>query len=356
MKTVAVVFGGRSSEHEISCISGGSVLKAIDRSRYRVIPVGIRRDGRFQLVADDPVRYEMRPDRMPQITADDPELVWPTRVGDRTLRVVEDGRLRPVADIDVVFPVLHGRWGEDGTIQGMLELAGLPYVGNGVLASAAGMDKEFTKRMLAGAGVEAGRWRAIRADRRAGAAAAAAELGYPVFVKPARAGSSVGVSRVVDPAELDAALDAAFAEDSKVLIEAQLTGREVEIAVLGPRAGSGVRVSQAAGEIVVDGGGFYDYGAKYLSPDAARTVCPADLTPTQLSALQDTAARAFIALDCDGLARVDMFLDGDVPTVNEINTLPGFTPISIFPICWRHSGMTYPELITDLIEQALDPE
>lgn len=352
MQTVAVVFGGRSSEHEISCVSGGAVLSAIDRTRYRVIPVGIRKDGRMQLVPDDPSQYAMDPQHMPTIMGDGPEVLWPSRVGDHMLRVLEDGRVRDVAELDIVFPVLHGRWGEDGTIQGLFELSGVPYVGDGVLASAAGMDKEFTKRILDAAGLEVGRWAAVRRADRADAPSIAADLGYPVFVKPARAGSSVGVSRADGPDELERAVDLAFAEDSKILIEHELRGREVEIAVLGPRTGEEPRVSSVAGEIVVSSGGFYDYRSKYLSAEQATTICPADVTPTQLAALQQAARATFVALDCSGLARVDMFLDGDVVTINEINTLPGFTPISIFPICWEKSGLDYTELITDLLEQA----
>jgi D-alanine-D-alanine ligase len=214
------------------------------------------------------------------------------------------------------------------------------------------MDKEFTKRILDAAGLEVGRWAAVRRADRADAPRIAADLGYPVFVKPARAGSSVGVSRAEGPDELERAVELAFAEDSKILIEHELRGREVEIAVLGPRTGEEPRVSSVAGEIVVSSGGFYDYRSKYLSAEQATTICPADVTPTQLAALQQAARATFVALDCAGLARVDMFLDGDVATINEINTLPGFTPISIFPICWEKSGLDYTELITDLLEQA----
>jgi D-alanine-D-alanine ligase len=253
----------------------------------------------------------------------------------------------------VVFPILHGRFGEDGTVQGLFELLGLPYVGNGVLASAIGMDKHVTKTVLEGAGIPVAPWVTLtRAawdrdrelwDRRV------RSLGLPAFVKPARGGSSVGVSRVAHWSELDAALDVAFAEDRTVLVEAAVAGREIECGVLESRDGGGARVS-VAGEIVLDGREFYDFEGKYLDGAGVELVCPADLGDGEAAELQRVAQRAFEAIGGEGLARVDVFYTGDEFVVNEVNTLPGFTPISMFPTCWTNSGLSYPELIAELIE------
>lgn len=274
----------------------------------------------------------------------------------RELTVTENGATRSLGDVDLVFPILHGPWGEDGTIQGMLELVDLPYVGSGVLASSLGMDKHFTKTVLQQAGIPVAPWRTVTAYewRTAPEAvrATATELGLPAFVKPARAGSSVGVSKVTDWAQLDAAIDTALAEDDRVLIESGLIGREVEIAVLGGRPGEATRAS-VAGEIVITGRDFYDFEAKYLDAPGIDLVCPADLTADELATMQALGATAFDAIGGEGLARVDFFLTADGFVINEINTMPGFTPISMFPRCWQESGLSYPALITELIEVAL---
>lgn len=254
-----------------------------------------------------------------------------------------------------MLPLLHGPYGEDGTVQGLFELADIPYVGSGVLASAVGTDKQYTKIVLQAAGLEVGRYQTVTLEQWRSAPDEVREriatLGHPAFVKPARAGSSVGVSKVTDEAELAQAFDVAFAEDDKALVEAGLVGREIELAVLGSRDGSGTRVSQV-GEIVVDGDGFYDFDAKYLPDSPAHTVCPAPVTDTELVELRRVAKAAFEALDCRGLARVDVFLTADGVVVNEVNTIPGFTPISMFPMLWEASGVGYRDLITDLLEQA----
>jgi len=281
---------------------------------------------------------------------------WPERVGSRELTVVgEDGVPFTLGPIDIVFPILHGRFGEDGTVQGMLELVDLPYVGSGVLASSLGMDKHFTKTVLQAAGIAVAPWVRFTAHEWATAPeevlASLGSLGSPAFVKPARAGSSVGVSKVSTPDAFRAAIELALAEDSTVLVETGLVGREVECAVLESLPGEGPRVS-VAGEVVVTGRDFYDFEAKYLDAPGIELVCPADLRPEQLSEMQDLSRRAFEALGCAGLARVDFFLTADGFVVNEVNTMPGFTPISMFPSCWLASGLSYPELITELIEVA----
>lgn len=358
MLTVALLFGGRSSEHTISCATAGGVLSAIDRSKYDVIPIGITRDGAFTLQPDDAARFRLNPSAMPEVEDNGTRVFWPESSTSRELTVRDaDGTTRSLGDIDVVFPILHGPFGEDGTIQGMLELIGLPYVGNGVLASALGMDKHFTKGALEAAGVTVAPWvtvtpRQWRNDNALWRGRAQA-LGLPVFVKPSRAGSSVGVTKVSDWDQLDGALEVAFAEDSKALIESAIVGREVECAVLSGRDGGPTRVS-VAGEIVVTGREFYDFEAKYIDDSAAQLVCPADLTEGELREMQRIAARAFEAIGGSGLARVDCFFTGTEFVVNELNTMPGFTPISMFPKCWEASGMSYPDLIDELIQLGLE--
>jgi len=350
---VALLFGGRSSEHAISCATAGGVLGAIDRDRFEVIPVGITRDGAFVLESDDPSRFALDPARLPEVVDNGTRVRWPDSAASRELTVTDASGTRSLGEIDVVFPILHGRFGEDGTVQGLLELVGLPYVGNGVLASATGMDKHFTKTVLEAAGIAVAPWVAItRAvwDRdRALWERRVRALGLPAFVKPARAGSSVGVSKVSDWSELDVALEIAFAEDRTVLVEAAISGREIECGVLEGRDGGAPRVS-VAGEIVVTGREFYDFEAKYLDAPGVDLVCPASLGDGERFELERVASRAFEALGCEGLARVDVFLTDEGFVVNEVNTMPGFTPISMFPTCWLNSGLSYPELITDLIE------
>jgi D-alanine-D-alanine ligase len=252
--------------------------------------------------------------------------------------------------VDVVFPVLHGRFGEDGTIQGLLEMAGAPYVGPGVFASAAAMDKEFTKKLLRAEGLDVGEFAVLRRGRR-WSLDDVASLGLPVFVKPARAGSSVGISKVTEWSELDDAVDAAFAHDGKVLVEAAVAGREVECGVL--EGADGVPEASVPAEIrLVRGHDWYDFEAKYLD-DACEFDVPADLPSELTAAVQAAACRAFVALDCAGLARVDFFLTPDRLVVNEVNTMPGFTSISMFPRMWGASGIDYPTLVDRLVQAAL---
>jgi D-alanine-D-alanine ligase len=353
---IALVFGGRSSEHSISCATAGGVLGAIDRERYEVVPIGVTREGAFVLERDDPSAYALDPDELPEVRDDGSRVLWPESTATRELRVQRpDGAVESLGRIDVAFPILHGPFGEDGTIQGLFELVGLPYVGNGVLASAIGMDKHFTKTVLQAAGVPVAPWVTLLPADRTGDPAflrrRVAALGYPVFVKPARAGSSVGVSKVEGPEGLERALDVAFAEDSRVLVERMVSGRELEIGMLGSRTGGAARTS-AVGEILVTGRAFYDFEAKYLDAPGVDLVCPARLGDGERQDLERTAVRAFEAIDGRGLARVDVFLTAEGFVVNEINTMPGFTPISMFPRCWQESGVSYPDLITELIELA----
>jgi D-alanine-D-alanine ligase len=350
---VAVVFGGRSGEHAISCVSAGSVLANLDRERFDVVPVGITPDGAWVVGADDPRELAIDDRALPSVDASRPALALP---GDPTrggLLVLEPGRAGEVfAGVDVVFPVLHGPYGEDGTIQGLLELAGVPYVGAGVLASAAGMDKEFTKKLLAADGLPVGDHVVLRPGTATLTEAERERLGLPVFVKPARAGSSLGISRVTAWGDLDAAVATARQHDPKVLVEAAIVGREIECAVL--ERPDGTVVSSLPAEIrIVGEAAFYDFDAKYLD-DVCEFDVPAKLDDDVAAELREMAVAAFRALDGQGLARVDFFVGPDAAiTVNEVNTMPGFTPISMYPRAWAVTGVDYPSLLTTLVETAL---
>jgi D-alanine-D-alanine ligase len=355
---VAVVFGGRSSEHAISCVSAGSVLRALDRTRYDVVPVGVTPAGRWVLEADEPDRLSINDGVLPSVDASLTSVVLAADPTRPDLEVHEPQDVpRSLGTVDVVFPVLHGPYGEDGTIQGLLEMAGVPYVGSGVLASAAAMDKGVMKTLFAQAGLEQSPYVVISERRwlkeRAAALDAVAALGAPVFVKPARAGSSLGISKVGDPAGLEAAIETARRHDPKVVVEASVEGaREIECGVLVDAAGD-PRASGCA-EIVVHGEHeFYDFEAKYLD-DAADLVVPADLPADVTERVRELSLVAFEALGCEGLARCDFFVtpDGRV-LINEVNTMPGFTPISMFPRVWAERGIPYPELVDRLVADAL---
>ena len=351
---VAVVFGGRSSEHTISCVSAGSVLAHLDRSRFDVVPVGITPGGAWVLGTDDPTRLRIDGRTLPEVDAGGAALALP---GDPTrgglVRLDPDRAGEVFSGVDVVFPVLHGPFGEDGTIQGLLELAGLPYVGSGVLASAAGMDKEFTKKLLAAEGLDVGTLVVLRPGTASLSDDERERLGLPVFVKPARAGSSVGITRVTSWDGLDAAIAVARRHDPKVLVEAAIVGREVECGVLELPDGT-LRASLPAEiRLVSSTAEFYDFDAKYLD-DACEFDVPAKLDDETTERLRAAAIDAFRALDCQGLARVDFFVDDDgAPIVNEVNTMPGFTPISMYPRMWAETGVDYTTLLTTLVETAL---
>ncbi|MBO3101340.1 D-alanine--D-alanine ligase [Cellulomonas sp. zg-ZUI168] len=355
-----VLFGGRSGEHAISCATAGGVLRAIDRDRYDVLAVGITPAGRWVLADDDPDRWAITDGRLPQVEDTAAHVLLPQAVDDRDVQVLEPGRLpRVLGEVDVVFPLLHGPFGEDGTLQGMLELADVRYVGAGVLASAVGMDKHMMKLVLEGHGLPVGPFRVVlpgELERDADAVTARiAELGLPLFVKPARAGSSLGISRVTDLADLPAAIAAAREHDPKVIVEAAIVGREIECGVLGGHDGDRPRAS-LPGEIVVTDHrhAFYDFEAKYLDEAGVTLACPADLPAPIVEAVRDVAVRTFEAVGCEGLARVDVFVtpEGDV-VVNEINTMPGFTSHSMFPRMWEASGVAYAELVDELLRLAL---
>ncbi|MFC5906785.1 D-alanine--D-alanine ligase family protein [Streptacidiphilus monticola] len=358
---VAVVFGGRSSEHPISVVTAGSVLRALDREKYEVLPIGITTDGRWALTADEPSRMAITDGRLPAVEeiaeSSEGQVALPVSPVSRDVVLSEPGSVpKALGEVDVVLPLLHGPWGEDGTLQGMLELSGVPYVGSGVLSSAVGMDKEYTKRVLESFGLPVGPYTVVRPrewateEGRAAARARIAELGYPVFVKPTRAGSSIGITKVKDPADLDRAIAEAQRHDPKVIVEKGLTGRELECGVL--EFEDGPRASLPAEVLVSEEFDFYDFEAKYIDSNEVRI--PAELTEDETRRLREVAVEVFEALSCEGLARVDVFLleDGGY-VVNEINTMPGFTPISAFPRMWEATGVSYPELVSRLIDTAL---
>jgi D-alanine-D-alanine ligase len=354
------VFGGRSTEHGVSCVSAGSVLAAVDRERYDVVPIGISREGRWVLAADEPDKLAVTGGRLPEVEESaNAAVVLSGDPTHRGLSVREPGKVpQELGEVDVVLPLLHGPYGEDGTIQGLLELAGVPYVGSGVFASAAAMDKGHMKALLQAAGLPVGPYAVVtpRAWERDPAAVreTVAALGFPVFVKPARAGSSVGITKVHGPQDLDAAVETARAHDPRVVVEAAVDGREIECGVLEGLDGAGAEASVPA-EVVVGGDHeFYDFDAKYLPDEGTELVVPADLPERVAEEVRDLACRAFDALSCEGLARVDFFVRPDhTVLVNEVNTMPGFTPVSMFPLMWKASGLDYPELVDRLVHTAL---
>jgi D-alanine-D-alanine ligase len=354
-RRVVVLFGGRSAEHEISVVSARSVVDALDLERYEPVAIGVAKDGRWHLVDGGPSSLASGSPRnaLPAVTdASGPEVALDQEPGAQAL-VAPDGAR---TEIDVVFPVMHGPFGEDGSIQGFLEMAGVPYVGAGVLGSALGMDKAVQKVLFHAAGIpvvehDVVHERDWEEDPQAVEARAAA-LGYPIFSKPATLGSSVGVVRVRDPAGLRPALEEAFRYGRKAVLEAAVEGaREIEVAVLG----NDDPVASVAGEIVPRGHAFYDYEAKYLDEQGAELLIPAPVGEGTHEEIRRLAVAAFEAVDCAGMARVDFFVrpTGEI-LLNEINTIPGFTQISMYPKLWAASGVSYPELIDRLIELAIE--
>ena len=358
---VAVLFGGRSSEHSVSCVTAAGVLGAIDKDKYDVVPIGIARNGQWVQVADDPAQWSLASGKMPEISTSAEPVMLASRRDTPELMVAPAAQVpQSLGNVDVVLPLLHGPFGEDGTLQGLLEMADVRYVGAGVLASAVGMDKHYMKVVFESAGLHVGPYQVIT-DRQwqQDPDAVLERLGtlqFPVFVKPARAGSSMGITRVADPGGLRAAVEAAREHDPKVVVEAGIIGREIEVAVLQGRGTEPTRTS-LPGEIAVQPGEhqFYDFEAKYLDGTAAALSCPADLPADATERVRELAAQAFDALGGEGLSRVDFFYTpaGEL-IINEINTMPGFTPISMYPQMWAKSGLPYTELIDELLYLALN--
>src|SRR5690349_15173476 len=361
---VAVVFGGRSTEHAVSCASAGLILSAIDPDRYEVLPIGIATDGRWVLTSGDPARLAMSSGSVrsvESVAVDDGEIVSRAGPGGPALQVMSTGSVpRDLGSVDVVLPLLHGTYGEDGTLQGLLEMTGTRYAVAGVFASAAGMDKEYMKLLMSGRGLPVGRyvvvrdrdWRAV-SERKRILDEIAEQLGWPVFVKPARGGSSIGITRVGGFEDLEPAVEAAREHDPKVLVEAAVDGIEVECAVLEGVDG-GPPEASVPGQVVVDpGSSFYDFEAKYFASATTMRI-PAPVPVEAASEIRRLACAAFDAISCEGLARVDFFYTpaGQV-LVNEINTMPGMTPASGFPMMWAASGLPLPQLVDRIIQTAL---
>ena len=363
---VAVVFGGRSNEHTVSCASAGLILSAIDPDRYEVLPIGITRDGRWVLTSGDPARLALSPGSVPSVesVALAGAEIAPRTLSGGVLQVTSPGSVpRDLGSVDVVLPLLHGAYGEDGTLQGLLEMTGTRYAGAGVFASAAGMDKEYMKLLMSARGLPIGPYVVVRdRDWRLGSGNLGerkrvldeiAEFGWPVFVKPARGGSSIGISRVTGFDGLEPAIEAARGHDPKVLVEAAIDGIEVECAVLEGIDG-GPPEASVPGQVLVDSGSaFYDFEAKYLASAATMRI-PAPVPADAAAEIRRLACAAFDAISCEGLARVDFFYTtaGKI-LVNEINTMPGMTPASGFPMMWAASGLPLPQLVDRIIQTAL---
>jgi D-alanine-D-alanine ligase len=361
---VAVVFGGRSTEHAVSCASAGLILSAIDPDRYEVLPIGIATDGRWVLTSGDPARLALTGGALPtveSVATPGTEVMPRTSGGGGVLQVHTPGEVpRDLGEVDVVLPLLHGPYGEDGTLQGLLEMTGTAYAGAGVFASAAGMDKEYMKLIMAARGLPVGRYVVIR-DRdwtsglpeRKRVLDEVAELGWPVFVKPARGGSSIGITRVTGPGELEEAIEAARVHDLKVIAEAAVAGMEVECAVLEGLDG-GPPEASVPGQVVIDErSAFYDFEAKYLA-SGTTMVIPAPIPPAAAEEVRRLSCLAFDAISCEGLARVDFFYTpAETVVFNEINTMPGMTPASGFPMMWAASGLPLAQLVDRIIQTAL---
>ncbi|MGX1160586.1 D-alanine-D-alanine ligase [Arthrobacter sp. SLBN-100] len=358
---VAVLFGGRSSEHAVSCVTAAGVLGAINKDKYEVIPIGIAKTGQWVLAPADTAQWSLAASSLPEVVPSQKTVTLAQIGGEQQLIVTSPNEVpQELGAVDVVFPLLHGPFGEDGTIQGLLELSDTRYVGAGVLASAVGMDKHFMKVVFEAAGLQVGPYIAVT-DRQWRKDAESVRkqvdlLGFPVFVKPARAGSSMGISKVDSMDELDAAIEEARRHDLKLVIEAGIVGREIECAVLEGRGTDAPR-SSMPGEISVAGGTheFYDFTAKYVEDDAAALSCPADLPEEAIARVRELSAAAFDAVGAEGLSRVDFFYTPDGRLIiNEINTMPGFTPKSMYPQMWAASGLGYADLIDELIYLALN--
>lgn len=359
---VALIYGGMSGEHSVSCLTAASVMRAVDPDKYEILPIGIRRDGTWVPGVADPVQLEQE-GAHGEVGSSDEEIVLGTGHDKAlTVNVGSSGMcgMQNLGRIDVAFPLLHGPFGEDGTIQGMLEMAGIAYVGSGVFASAAGMDKHYMKVVLEAAGIPVApyvvatgkRWRTSSNEV---IAEVNEKLAYPVFVKPARAGSSLGISKVERAEDLVAAVEHAQQTDPKVLIEQGVVGREIECAVLGGHGDTAARAS-VLGEIVVDEqDSWYDYETKYVQTEGFHMEIPASVDPALTESMREMAIEVFDAFECEGMTRVDFFLtDAGEVLVNEHNTIPGFTQFSMYPVLWQETGLPYADLIDELISLALE--
>lgn len=352
---IGVIFGGRSGEHDVSLRSAEAIMHAVDSDRFEVVPIGIARDGRW-ITGADPLHQLAGCSQLPLALSDGPsESNERTDLDDGATFSLDVGSPHWTSSIDVLFPVLHGPWGEDGTVQGMLELANVPYVGAGVLASAVGMDKITSKQLFERAGLPIAPWiwvlrRDWRRDPVLVSEKIEEEIGFPCFTKPANLGSSVGISKVHHAGELSDALDEASQHDRKVVVEKGLDARELEVSVLG----NDDPVTSVVGEII-PANEFYDFNAKYVDDDS-QLLIPADITPDQSRDVREIAVQAFKTVDAAGMARVDFFLERSSGQIylNELNTIPGFTQASMYPMLWEASGLPFTDLVTRLVELAIE--
>jgi D-alanine-D-alanine ligase len=345
--TVALLFGGKSAEHEISLISARNIVAAMDKNKYNIVAIGIDKQGCWHL--DEGAKLLLGGERA-RVEFPDAKNATAIMPGKSATPVVRQRGALGLTGIDVVFPILHGPFGEDGTVQGLLKLANLPFVGAGVLGSAVGMDKDVMKRLLRDAGIAIGKFVAFERSDKISFAKVKRALGMPIFVKPANLGSSVGISKVTKPSQFSAAVREAFRYDNKIVIEEFIAGREIECSVLG----NDHPIASLPGEIVVNHD-FYSYDAKYLDAHGSRLEIPAKLPAKVIKQIRQTAIRVYKALCCEGMGRIDFFIqkNGRV-LVNEINTIPGFTKISMYPKMWEATGISYTKLIDRLIGLALE--
>lgn len=345
---VGILFGGRSAEHEVSLQSAKNIIEAIDRDKYEVVLIGIDKQGLWYLNQESHFLLNANDPKNIRLQASETKLALAP--GEQEHQLVAYSQADYHSRVDVVFPVLHGPFGEDGTVQGLLKLANIPFVGAGVLGSAIGMDKDVMKRLLRDAGIPIARFAVLHSPEEAVFSQLEQELGLPIFVKPANLGSSVGIHKVKSAAEFQSALLDAFRYDRKVIVEEFIRGREIECSVLGNEQ----PIASVPGEIIPEHE-FYSYEAKYIDEQGARLVIPAKLPVPVRERIQQLAVEAFRVLCCEGMARVDFFLSADDRIyVNEINTIPGFTRISMYPKLWEASGIAYSELIDRLIQLALE--
>ncbi|MBM7094474.1 D-alanine--D-alanine ligase [Bacillus sp. H-16] len=349
-RTLGIIFGGKSSEHEVSLQSAKNVYDAVDKEKYDVVLIGIDKEGKWHL--NDTGNYLMNGDDPKRIALNKSNKGIAVVPGESEDQFIEKSSASALEQLDVVFPILHGPLGEDGTMQGMLKLAGLPFVGPDVLGSAVSMDKDVAKRLLKDAGLTVADSITLKKHKKDTVSFEEVEgkLGLPVFIKPANQGSSVGVSRAGTKEEYTKGIETAFRFDNKLIIESAVKGREIECAILGNEE----PLASGVGEILPQGD-FYSYEAKYIDEKGALLQIPASLSEEMIKKVQEEAVKAFEALECEGMARVDFFLkENDELVINEINTIPGFTKISMYPKLWDLEGISYPKLIDKLIELAIE--
>ena len=344
---IGVLFGGKSAEHEVSLQSAQNVIKALDRNKYEVVPIGIDKNGKWLLSSTSNYLLNSGNPKLIKLNKSSKQIALYAE-GRGMLSDINSNRTQ--GKIDVIFPVLHGPFGEDGSIQGLLKVAGVPYVGAGVLGSAVGMDKDVMKRLFKEAGIPTPKFLVLKQGEKMSFKEASKFLGLPIFVKPANLGSSVGINKVKNEKKWQVALKDAFKYDSKIILEEEIKGREIECAVLGNEK----PIASIPGEIIVNSE-FYSYEAKYIDENGARAEIPAKLPKGKIKEIQKLAVKTFKVLNCEGMGRVDFFLgkNGKV-YVNEINTIPGFTNISMYPKLWEASGLSTPKLLDRLIELAVE--